>query len=320
MVVPESLTVAATAITATNNSISALKAIGNLTNGSRLIQSSKATEIRGWSLLHSVLPKDYIIQDHKVVGVPLMSMLVRSYRKFTVGDTHVVFSRSSIGKTTACVSFVNYAQALNCQALMITGAPKGTPYLSWMAQKLDTSEENVLADLVAGMKTVDPSPASILVLDELNEVGADNCNIMMVDALMRFIYTAKQRINLYVVTQNEEVADKLCRLNEWQKIGPMDGLTSPSRKDVASNIETLPSADEKIPWNAEALEWTAEQLTKLIKSRDELKEYGFEMSDDGKIEWLHDGMTPLAALKRAGDIMEEKDIEKMTADFQKSMI
>eukprot|EP00977_Amphora_coffeiformis_P015547 scaffold4552_cov161-Amphora_coffeaeformis.AAC.10 len=68
---------------------------------------------------------------------------------------------------------------------MITGAPKGTSYLSWMAQKLNASEENVLADLVAGMSN--PDMFSILILDELNEVGDEDCNILMVDVLMRFI-------------------------------------------------------------------------------------------------------------------------------------
>eukprot|EP00977_Amphora_coffeiformis_P015548 scaffold4552_cov161-Amphora_coffeaeformis.AAC.11 len=100
----------------------------------------------------------------------------------------------------------------------------------------------------------------------------------------------------------------------------MDGLTSPSRTDVVSNIEPLPSVEQKIPCDAIALEWTAEQLTKLIKSRDELKEYIFEMAHDEKIKWVHGGMTPLAALKRADDIMEEEEIEKRKEDFQKAVI
>lgn len=319
MPVPDPLSVAASAITATNNSINVLKAIGILTDSSRAGHSSKATQIRDLSLKNSVVPNDYIVQDHKVVGVPLIDLFINSYMDETDGDTHVVFARSSIGKTTACLSFLKYAPNLKCQALMITGAPKGTSYLSWMAQKLNASEENVLADLIAGMKTVEPTPASILILDELNEVGVECCNIQMVDALMRFIYTSKQRINLYVVTQNEEVAERLCRLNEWQKIGPMDGLTSPSRTDVISNIEALPSMEQKIPWDEKALEWTAEQLTKLIKSRDKLKDYEFEMEND-TIKFVKDGMTPLAALKRANVIMQEEKIQRRREDLQKTMI
>eukprot|EP00977_Amphora_coffeiformis_P015546 scaffold4552_cov161-Amphora_coffeaeformis.AAC.9 len=109
MVVPGPLSVAATSITATNNSISVLKAIGIRTDGSRSSssQSSKAREIRNYlSLKNSALPKDYIVQDHRVVGVPLMNFSFKATGKSTVGDTHVVFARSSIGKTTACVSFV----------------------------------------------------------------------------------------------------------------------------------------------------------------------------------------------------------------------
>lgn len=315
---PDPLSVAATAVAATNNSINVFKAIGVLTNGLRS-QSTKANDIRKLSLEHTVIPKNYI-QNHDVVGVPLMKLFVKSYLRSTVGDTHVVFARSSIGKTTACVTFMKYAPDLQCQALMITGAPKGTPYLSWMADKLEASEENVLADLIAGMKTVAPKHASILILDELNEVGVGSCNIRMVDALMRFIYTSEQRINLYVVTQNQEVADELCRLNEWQKIGPMKGLTSPSRTEVLSGKETLPFNDDEIPWDATALEWTTEMLTKLIRSRFKPEDYIFETTDDEKtIKWVHQGMTPLAALKLASEIMEEEQIKKAEDSFEKKM-
>jgi hypothetical protein len=74
------------------------------------------------------------------------------------------------------------------QALMITGANKNVPYITHMAKLLNVeNEEDVLVDLVAGMRTVNPTPASVLILDEMNARGVDNCNISLVDNLMRYI-------------------------------------------------------------------------------------------------------------------------------------
>ena len=78
--------------------------------------------------------------------------------------------------------------------------------------------------------------------------------------------------------------------------------------------------EQKIPWDSAALEWNAEQLTKLIKSRDELKDYQFEMTDDGKIKFVHDGMSPLAALRRADAIKEEEEMKQLKEHFQNVMI
>jgi len=101
-------------------------------------------------------------------------------------------------------------------------------------------EDDVLVDLVDGMRTLPPKPASILILDEINEAGVDTCNITLVDALMRFIYDQKQGIHLIAVTQNQDVADELCRLNNWQKIAPLDGLTNPTREQVRKKEAKMP--------------------------------------------------------------------------------
>jgi hypothetical protein len=78
-----------------------------------------------------------------------------------------------------------------------------------------------------------PSPASVLILDEFNFCCPDHCNIRLVDILMRFIIHQQQTgIVLHVVTQNNDVARELCALNAWQKIGPLQGLTEPSRNAV----------------------------------------------------------------------------------------
>jgi hypothetical protein len=184
-----------------------------------------------------------------------------------------------------------------------------------LAKQLNVeNEEDVLVDLVDGMRTVPPAQASILILDEMNDAGVGNCNITLVDALMRFIYEQRQGIHLIVVTHNQGVADELCRLNKWQKIAPLDGLTSPTRQQVRDMEATMPTDDEAIPWNPKALEWSLENLTKFINTR--FKGHGFEKSgeeDDerkGIITWLELGMTPTAAEQKAYQLLEEEEKKK----------
>jgi hypothetical protein len=108
----------------------------------------------------------------------------------------------------------------------------------------------------------------------MNDASVGNCNITLADALMRFIYEQRQGIHLIVVTHNQGVAGELCRLNNWQKIAPLDGLTNPTRRQVRNMEATMPTDDEAIPWNPKALEWSLENLTKCIDTR--FKGHGFE--------------------------------------------
>jgi hypothetical protein len=60
------------------------------------------------------------------------------------------------------------------QALMIAGTQKGVPYISHLAKQLNVeNEEDVLVDLVDGMRTIPPTQSSILILDEMNDAGVD---------------------------------------------------------------------------------------------------------------------------------------------------
>ena len=175
-------------------------------------------------------------------------------------------------------------------------------YLTHVAKMLGVEkEEDALADLVNGLRTIKPSPASVLVLDEFNTCGPDNCNIRLVDILMRYIYQQQTGIVLYVVTQNKDVAHQLCALNEWQKIGPLRGLTNPSRELVLDGLEPAPSKDDEVQWIHGPSKWTLELLTTLVESR--YKEANFDKTDDGVITWLRLGTTPKAALEKAAQML-----------------
>ena len=114
---------------------------------------------------------------------------------------------------------------------------------------------------------------------------------------MRYICQQNTGIVLYVVTQSEEVASALCGLNAWQKIGPLEGMTNPTREDVMNGVAPLP---RNILWLPEISAWTLERLTILIESR--YKGVHFEKTEEGVISWLSTGMTPRAALVQANRV------------------
>lgn len=289
--------------------------IGNATNKlwvNRNRDSAKAVEIRNLSSSGVILPDDPAAEDQTLVRTPLAEFLFDAYQKDTRGISHVVYGRSSVGKTTACVAFMRKGLPhLGSSGMMITGAPKNMPYISHMAKVLGIEkEEDVLSDLVRGMRTVKPTPASILILDEMNSLGPDKCNINMVDSLMRFIYQFRQGIFLLVVTQDIDVADELCKLNRWEKISPLNGLTSPSFLEVHKGLKKLPGNFNEVetPWLDDALEWDRAMLTKFVDVN--FKANGFEKDDDGNIKWLKEGMTPTNAECVAVDLLGDDETKR----------
>lgn len=278
-------------------------------------ESNKAVEIRHWSLKQHILPERKAEKELQYIKTPLMECIRSVYTSKTRGNSHVVYASSSVGKTTACRAIMEFeAKGKNIQALMITGAQKDLPYITHLAKVLKVEkEEDVLVDLIHGMRTVPPKPASILILDEMNDAGVENCNMLLVDALMRFIYDQRQGIHLIVVTQNQDVADELCRLNKWQKIAPLDGLTNPTRLQVQTKEAEIPGKDEEISWDPKALEWSLENLTKFIDAQ--FEGHGFEKggADSEKkdiITWLEPGMTPTAAEQVAENLLEAERQKK----------
>lgn len=264
-------------------------------------------------------------KDLPFVKTPLMEYIQSAYTSKSRGNSHVIFAAASVGKTSACRAIMQLVTTgRNIQALMITGAQKGVPYLAHMAKALNIEKgEDVLVDLIDGMRTVSPEPASLLILDEMNDASADDCNITLVDALMRFIYDQHQGIHLMVVTQNPQVADRLSKLNSWQKIAPLEGLTKPTRREVRNKEAPVPGLEEDINWDPANVAWSLINLTKFIDTR--FQDHGFEKNQDGVITWLRQGMTPTEAEQQAEELLEkemtrkEKE-EKREVDFLSATI
>ena len=125
-------------------------------------ESNKAVEIRHMSLKQQILPERKVekkkLPQH-YIKTPLMELLRSAYTSHTPGNSHVVYASSSIGKTTACRAIMEFeARGKNIPALMITGAQKNLPYITHLAKVLKVDkEEDVLVDLINGMRTVPPN-------------------------------------------------------------------------------------------------------------------------------------------------------------------
>ena len=258
---------------------SLIDAIGKLFD---CFKVQKANEIEKMSSQRSILPEGFVIPDHKIVDGPMTEWLSRYHRMWPDGEIFVILAPSSNGKTSECMSFVqNYAKIEKCKALMISGAPKGISYRSWMANMLGCSEECVVKDLLAGMKPLKSSLASILILDEMNEAGVEDCNIGLVCDLGCALsnFAVMPRISIFVITRSLEVAEKL--------------LGSHGRETKTS--------------------MRSELMTKIIQSHDGLQDFPFHMSEDGTI----DGMTIDDGLKLGDSILEKCLIQERLEDQQK---
>eukprot|EP00854_Cymbomonas_tetramitiformis_P014722 gene14722-17397_t len=277
----------------------------NVMNETSQLNESEVKQIKDKAEEHSVFPKPPtgVLPFEKTVRSELTRLICKSYKR-TKGDTQVVFAEPSIGKTTAFHCLTTnyfsrvYPNAENTKSLMITkysGALDG-PYLTHIAKTLGIKQEkDVIACLLAAMKTDAPALPSILVLDELNDPGKDDLNILLVSVLMRAIAVDQLGISLYVVTQKKEVAEKLLALNCWSKIGPLEGLTTPKR----SEIKKAADIPEGASWISPV--WTAEELSRVVSNNFPTA----TTSEDGSFPWIEVGMVPRKVLELAENNLEE---------------
>ena len=242
---------------------------------------------------HKVLPE---LQDIPFVRSPLLEILEKSYSAHSTGMTHVLYAEPSTGKTSACRIFVENVMRKNKgPALMVSGQAVDHDYFSHVATRLGAKKAgwDWVASLVAALI---PSPTSldrphaVLILDEFNDEGPDCINMKIAEALFRQIYNNHFGFTTIFVTQNKKIADTLCAMNKWQKIGPLPGLTRPNRWEAAASTPPDP-----VPWIP--VTWTAERLTIMILLR-------FPGKFDGEVvdkvlPWLAGTPTPTIAIEKA---------------------
>ena len=168
-------------------------------------------------------------------------MLENSYAADTTGMSHVLYAEPSTGKTSACRVFVEKVMAgNNAPALMISGQAVDHDYFGHVATLLGSSKPGYdwVASLIAALRPEANSEGAhaVLILDEFNYEGPDGLNMKVAEALFRQIYNNSFGFTLIFVTQNKKIADDLCSLNKWQKIGPLPGLTQPDRWEVDEKV------------------------------------------------------------------------------------
>eukprot|EP00239_Pterosperma_sp_CCMP1384_P000590 CAMPEP_0197844414 /NCGR_PEP_ID=MMETSP1438-20131217/1398_1 /TAXON_ID=1461541 /ORGANISM="Pterosperma sp., Strain CCMP1384" /LENGTH=434 /DNA_ID=CAMNT_0043455181 /DNA_START=234 /DNA_END=1538 /DNA_ORIENTATION=- len=278
--------------------------------GEEELDQRELDQIRKMATEHSVLPCPSsgvpAVQD--IVVSRLTELVLDSYTG--VGDTQVAFASPSTGKTTAFQCLTNhYFPAVlpneDTKSLMITryrGKLDGS-YCSHIAKTLGIRNENdVIACLLESMKTKSESLASILVLDEFNDPGEGGCNLVLANGLMREIAADDLGILLYIVTQDKKVAQALIDMNNWSKIGPMEGLTTPKRSEVLRNKAQVPKGDV---WTTPV--WSQGELTELVR-----KEFpNLEPDRGGSYSWIEEGMVPLAVKRLAKDKTRSQDFPRI---------
>ena len=248
-----------------------------------------------------------VLEKEEYVKSPLLQLLIDNRITFasSPGLAHVLYAPSSSGKTCALRYFVEtILKDAGAPALMISGNGHNVNYLDYMATVLriregtqGRSEAQWIASLVAGLSPQSNMPAvrhaPVLVLDEFNLPGENDQNINFADSFARFIYA--RSFTVIFVTQDLAMAKELCKLNQWQKIGPLPGLSQPERWSLKKG--ELPPANYN--WNG--MQWTTERLTTMIMQRKRFKNKFNEQVKDGVLEWLEEVSTPTAAIAAASE-------------------
>jgi hypothetical protein len=213
------------------------------------------------------------------------------YHPRSHGRSYVLYAPASSGKSTAAKNFLKaFCPTRNSRppnGLMISGLAPNDDYFAHMASKLGaTGTARWFSALVQALQpdARNDGLPSILILDEFNSAGKDEINI----ALARMIYKSAVDKRFYVVfiTQNKDVANELCNLNNRQKIGPLPL--------ACTNFDASP--DESVAWAD--MSWGRNLLTKFLREK-----YGtkFPQLFDGvapedPLPWITDDMTPHSAL------------------------
>jgi hypothetical protein len=202
---------------------------------------------------------------------PLMEALLGVYEK-PAGMVYVMHAKPGLGKTFAARALLENFYVFsdqNLKGFMVTGTDLDEDYFSSLASLLGAQNvQGWMHGLLLALDAPKDEQPNILILDGFNSGGENNININFVKKLYGEINIDKN-LFVVVVTQDESVADELCRLNGGVRIAPLP------------NTFTGPATSPK--WLG--MEWSRELLIELTK-------WHFPECEEEKMKFIKDGMSP----------------------------
>lgn len=255
------------------------------------------------------------------------SPLLRCLREMILGEQawpYVFYAPPSSGKTSAARAFMHFYiphlfpdPVTRPKALMLTGtmALEASSYFHHVSDTFIAGSTSWFAPLVAALSRTKEEIASrrhpsVLILDDFDVAGKDNVNITNMKkfchdlaALRDLEHGEQYEIYVVIITQSRDVANKLCRINNWQKIAPMPRTYNPPVGNVSKS--ELPDPD----WTE--LPWTSDQLQKMVEKR-------FTEEELSGVEWetlcIH-GEIPGTVLRQVAALVRRK-----SSNFERAAI
>lgn len=240
--------------------------------------------------------------EKTLVDSPVLACFRDLYFENEAAANYVFFAPPSAGKTTAARAMLKWLLEqfdgdVKPRALMISGPVVQKAYFNHMTAALGADPGTAwFWSLCAALKADPSKPArlkSLLILDDFDTMGADNCNIEFMKAFGKTLYDKQDQDNSYeffvvVMTQKEEVANELCRINNWKKIVPMPGAYEPPQAGL--NLVPLPDP----AWTG--MPWTKAQLVDLLKGR--FANPVFSQFSEERINEISDGDNPTLVIRK----------------------
>ena len=196
------------------------------------------------------------------------------------------------------------------RALMVSGPADEETYFQHMARLFEAGDTPWFESLLGALSTSPSEPdrqSSILILDDFDDEGPGGINVKFMRHFCKELYEAQHqneqmRIRIVILTQKKDIANKLCRINNWEKIAPMPGSFQPLPEEKM-NEEQLPDPD----WTL--LPWKAEELKSLVKR------YFGEDLEENCFSWIKDGMNPTQTLRKVRTVRlqnrEQQDTDEL---------
>lgn len=242
---------------------------------------------------------DAFEENRAAVSAPVMSPMVNALINLYAPPTpakdgviYVMYAKSGQGKTFAGRSMLEEFYEFSTsqgepaeyiKGLMITGEDLDADYNASLCDILGGREVNGwIHALLLALDQPRRKQPGLLILDSFNSLGnaTEDGNYMNVKFIKRLYNLINGMKNLFVVviTQEKTVADKLCSMNNGQRIAP-----------VPTTYTGEPTSPQ---WKS--MKCSREILIEVVRYW-----YPTDFAEDHTFAFITDGMTPLAAVQTA---------------------